>query len=266
MHSSTHASHPYKRIFAIALGLVGVALCAWSIGDKIRIQTYARKLSSPERRVRERALNVIGGERDVRAAAAVYALLEGETDRDLLEKTGHAAMRLRDVRAVPFLRKRTEGGPDDVVRAKLCMYAARSSNRDCRLVDWLRTGTASAEQWLRAGSALALLELGYVEGGESLIKMAPELAPDVRDWAFLQFREFANAMAQTAGHRIEGWDQEKSPPPTESQISQYDTFWRQYASAQLLSDALFRRERLDDSWRGVNRLIHAQQRVSEWFN
>src|SRR5688500_10846294 len=109
--NSSKSTNRFKRIFSIGLGLAGITLCAWFVIDALRIRMNTHKLASSDPRVRERALRSIGEDRDVRAASAVFAVVEHETDRNLLEAAGYTAMRLRDVRAVPFLRKRAESGP-----------------------------------------------------------------------------------------------------------------------------------------------------------
>src|SRR5438093_272118 len=101
------------------LGCIGILICVKPVMDMLRVEIAARRLSSKQPAVREKSLRVLGEERDASAAPAVFKLLERENNRDMLEKVGYTAMRLRDPQAVPILQRRADAGPDDPTRAKL---------------------------------------------------------------------------------------------------------------------------------------------------
>ncbi len=252
------------RTLLVLVSVVGVAAAAIAVGDRIRLRSLRGDLADADPVVRLQALCQVARERERRLADAVLAALETEQDRAVLGAAGYAAVRIGEALGVGVLQRRADEGPDDAVHAKLILYAARLSQGDARLIDWLAAGVASGEPWRRAASAVGLLETGQTRGGEILIKMAPELAPDVRLLAMNGFRRIAEPMAQAIGRRID-WSVVQEGGIDDPRWADVRVFWERHATAELLSDVLARLERPDRRWKEVNRLLHARDRVATWF-
>jgi len=253
-----------KRIGLLALSLPGLVVTAVVIGDQVRVHLWRAAIGNADAAVRTRALYEVAAQRERRAADAVFAVLETEQDRAVLEAAGYAAMRIGDPRGVPLLQRRAEESPDDYVRAQLTVYACRLSGRDVRLIDWLTPGLDSPEPWRRVGSAVGLLELGRLRGGCRLIDMTPELEPQTRGYAIRELRRVAEPMAETVG-----WPHDWSPDGEgrldDAKRADLRKFWKRHATITLLNDVLTRLERRSRKWHEVDRLLHARDRVATWF-
>ncbi|GMU22663.1 MAG: hypothetical protein AMXMBFR13_27480 [Phycisphaerae bacterium] len=251
-----------RQVMAAAAGVLitGTAIVvAATFGPAWRA---GRALSSPEAATRGDALTEVANERYQWLADDVLSLLEQETDRELLDKAGYAALRLRDRRAIEILRRRADAGPDDVTRARLVTYAARLSNRDQILLPWLQSYAASQEAWRSAGGAVGLLELGRSEAGPLLIAQARSAGPELRSFAVFELQRIFEPMMQTVGQPMD-WRRLEQSLPADPRWTALATFWERYASDRLLADVLDRVEGFDPDWQMLIRVQHAREHAEE---
>lgn len=255
-----------KRILwwglAACVVLPGVVLAAITIADHARTYAVSRSFAglSPEQRA-ERFYRV-GRERDWRLAGLVRQSLHTATDRDELQAAGYAALRLEDLDFLPLLRRRAEEGPDDPVRAMLITYAARLSNRDTRLCEWLEPGAHSDQPWLRVGCAAGLMQLGRIEAGPMLLAAARDPNRDVAGFALRELAWTTRPMAQAIGRPFATL--EADPIPADAALlASLDAFWKEHVTVTLLNDVLRRLTVRDPDWVEMGRLIHARDRVAK---
>jgi len=252
------------RLLLLLVALPGVGVCVLAAVEQVRVQLWKLDLRDPDPAVRMQALLRIARERDRRAAAEVFAVLAREQDRAALEVAGYAVMRMRDLQGVARLRERAETGPDDAVSARLMIYAARLSRRDCRLTDWLSNTAASAGPWRRVGAALGLLELGQPRGGEMLIELARQAEPAIRALALGEFRRTAEPMAQAVGRRID-WPDAREASADDPRWAGLRAFWQRHATVPLLNDVLTRLHGRDEKWHQLDRLVHSRNKLAPWL-
>lgn len=252
---------------ASILVLVGVSLAGAALVSPVRAVWWSRQLASPELKTRLGAIRRISSEREARAADALFRAVEQETDRAALEAAAIATMRVRDVRGVPVLQARADRDPDDQARARTIICAARLSNRDLRLADWLRAGLASDEPWRRIGSALGLVRLGLPEGGEAVVRLASTYSPEQLAFVLEEFDGIVRDIAETVGRRIEAWPSVDAGPEQNAVAwAEIGAFWTSTVTMPLLCDVLWRQEKLDDDWHEIGRLLHAREKVARWLD
>lgn len=252
-----------KRVALVAVAVPGLIVAAAAIGDQVRVWRLLADLESSDAEVQTRALYEAATCHEARAADAVLDILAEAKDRNVVEAARCAALRTGDPGGVAVLQRRGEEGPDDIVRAKLIATAARLSNRDVRLLEWLETGAASTEPWRRVGSAWGLLELGRPRGGRLLIDMMPELPTEARQFAWVELRRIAEPMTQAVGWPIQ-WPVGEGRFDDEEWASLRE-FWSGHATIQLLGDVLTRLEQRDPKWYQVDRLLRARDRIAPRF-
>ncbi len=255
-----------KRILwwglATCVILPGVVMAGIAIADHARAYSAFRAYGdlSPAQRVDR--LQRVGYKRDWRLEGLVRQSLETATDRDELQAAGYAAMRLGNADLLPLLRKRIDEGPGDATAAMLITYAARLSNRDTRLCEWLEPGASSDQPWLRAGCAAGLMHLGRVEAGPMLLAVARDPNPDIAGFALRELTWATRPMAQAIGGPIAGLDADPIPPDA-SMLAAMDAFWKEHVTVALLNDVLRRLTVRDPDWAEMGRLIHARDRVAK---
>ena len=256
-----------RRLFrwpAMILGvaaLIGVGVIA---ADRIRVAGLARQVASGDRAAQLKALSAIAAEREARAADEVLGCLESAQDRSVVETAGYAAMRIRDPRGIEILRCRADQGPDDLTRAQLYLFAARLSNRDQRLVAWLKEGASAAEPWRALGCSLGLMYLGRPEGGLQAIGQASTGDDQLRSFALRELRRLGRPMAEAIG-RPSAWPVGE-PPAGDAAWEGLARFWECYATPRLLDDLIRRVELYDPEWTEMGRLIQARNRVAKLLN
>lgn len=252
----------YLRLVPAAAAL---GLAVWVGVDQVTHAYLWFAIESQDPKTRANGLDLAADRRDLRPLPAVLAAIEVEQDRSLLEKAAFTAFRMGDQRAVRVIRRRAEQGPDDWTRAKLIVYAARLSQRDVRLLDWLEEGAAGADPWRQTGSLLGLIELGRPEGGRRLVEALPGMDAARREFAVTELRRRAGViMLQTAGISL-NWNGLETAPPDDERWGRLQRFWHSQASARLLHDALDRQDRKDPSWALIGRLQHGRQRLIRMF-
>lgn len=251
----------------MVLVLSGVSLAGAALVSPIRAAWWSRQLASSELKTRLGAIRRISSEREARAAEALFREVRQETDRAALEAAAIATMRVRDVRGVPVLQVRADSDPDDPARARTIICAARLSNRDLRLADWLRAGLAGDEPWRRIGSALGLVRLGLPEGGEAVVRLSPAFSPEQLAFVMEEFDGVVRDMAEVVGRKIEAWPSVEANPEENARAwSEIGAFWASTATMPLLCDVLWRQEKLDDDWHEIGRLLHAREKVARWLD
>lgn len=249
---------------AACIVVPGVVMAGLAVADHVRAYGVHRKFARLEPAARVKCLNMIAADRDWRLAGLVRQTLEGEAEREELQAAGYAAMRLGDLALLPLIRKRADEGPDDYTRAMLITYAARLSNRDLRLVDWLEPQTRSAEPWQRAGSAAGLLHLGRIEAGPLLMAAVREGNADIAGFVLREWRWMASPMGQAIGQPMP-WLDEDPVVADNAQLDQLDRFWQKHATVTLLNDVLRRLTVRDPEWTEMNRLIRARDHVAKFM-
>lgn len=240
----------------------GVVLAGITIADHARAYSVFQRFDklAPEQRIGQ--LQQVGYRRDWRLGGLVRRTLEKPSTREELQAAGYAAMRLADPEFLPVLQARADEGPDDYTRALLITYAARLSDRDARLSDWLDKNVQSSQPWQRVGSAAGLMYLGRLEAGELLITAARGTDADIAGFAMRELAWTAGPMAQAIGRPMAWLDSD--PLPTDAgSIDQLDQFWRECATTKLLNDVLARLMLRDRDWAEMGRLIHARDRVAK---
>lgn len=242
----------------------GVVMAGLAVADHARAYAAHRKFADMPSARRVELLYHIGAERDWRLADLVRRMLEDSTHREELQAAGYAAMRLTDLDLLPLVRKRADEAPDDYTRAMLITHAARLSNRDTRLVDWLEPLARSDQPWQRAGAAAGLLYLGRVEAGPLLLAAARGSDPDIAGFAVRELAWATGPMAQAVGRPIAGLDAE-TPPADADSLNRIEQFWRDHATITLLNDVLRRLTVRDPEWAEMNRLINARDRVAKFM-
>jgi len=252
-----------KRIILAGVALPGVIVAAVAVADQINLRLQVLAIRSADPRVRADSLQKLALGREVRASGAVAETLQQEQDRAALEWAGYAAMRFRDTRNLPLLRRRADEGPDDAVRAKLILYAAQLSGRDVRLIDWLEAGVNSSEPWRQVGSAAGLLALGQPAGGRQLIDLASRAEHPGHKMALAELQRIAGPMAEAVGQPL-AWP-EPGDEPAENLWIDLRRFWDQWGTVRLLNDVLSRRYPVSPRWHELKRLLHARDKVARWF-
>lgn len=246
------------------LALPGVVAAVLVVADHLHVLQLRRQIAGNDPKARDKALEYVINEREGRPADEVLALLETTMDRDLLDRAGLAVARIGERRGLDLLRKRADEPPDDPVRARLIGYAARMSERDVRLLEWLTAGARSDEPWRQVGSAAGLLQIGEPEGGRMLIELSRDADPAIRAFAWPTLRRFARPMAQTIGRKVEMLDAE-APPADPQAWDAIAGFWQADATPRLLNDVIRRLEVRDPDWIEMGRLIVARNRVARWL-
>jgi hypothetical protein len=255
-----------RRYLLACVVFLGLAVLAVVVGDRVRLRLWRNDIHSDDSAIRGKALYKVGKEREGRAVDDVLSVLAEEQDREVLEHAGYAAMRLGDERGIGLLQRRSDQGSDDGVRGRLMFYAARLSRPfDLRLADWMSAGINSTEPWRRAGSVLGMLELGDPEGGRLMIEYARVADPEVRKFLLDQFRRIADAMAEAIGQTID-WPSQSCGPENAECWAGLQGFWERHATEKLLNDVLVRLEVRDPKWYEVNRLLHARDKITAWFD
>jgi hypothetical protein len=253
-----------KRILAwgivACLVVPAVVLSAGALIDQIHTWQACSRFDKLASRDQLRLLQKAASERDHRLAGIVRKTLETTSDRVLLEAAGFAAMRMETVDTLPLLQKRADEGPDDPQRAQLVIYAARLSDRDLRLIEWLRQGTQSNEPWRRVGAAVGLLNVGQTEAGPLLIQMVRTSPAAVSGFALHHLRWVVGPMSEAVGRPI-SFPQDN---PAAS-VDAVERFWRDSVTIKLLNDVLLRLTVRDPDWAEIGRLIHARNRVAKWL-
>jgi len=266
MYSSQSTGKKWSlRVPLVLAGLVGLAVLAGAAIDQVQLRVCMANLRSRDPAVREKAIKHVSRTHEARAMPALLEVLETEQDRRLLEMAGHATMRTYDPSGVALLQRRADEGPDDVTRAKLICDAARLSDRDLRLVDWLMTGTESTELWRRAGSAAGMLELGQPVGGLLLIELAGERNANVRAFAVEHLRRTAGPVTEAIGQPI-AWPENASEPLDRAFLDHARSIWQQHVTVRVLNDVLNRLRYKDPDWYEIGRLLHARERFARLLN
>jgi len=252
------------RVVLTMVALAGLAVVAAVVADRAILVYCRMNLRSPDPARRRRELERVSYYHEARAMPELLNVLATEQDRGLLELAGRATMRTRDPSGVAPLQRRADEEPDDAVRANLIYYAARLSDRDLRLLDWLTAGARSAEPWRRAGSAAGLLDLGQPDGGLLLIERAGDVDPAIRAFALEHLRKTAGPVTETIGRPI-AWPTQSTEPLDEAFLAGARTTWQHYVTVQLLNDVLNRLRYRDPQWYEIGRLAHARERFAWLF-
>ena len=252
------------RIALVLLILAGLGVAATAVVDQVRLRLDLAACRNPDPNVRLQAFSRFSRERDARSRQAVAEALDRETDRAVVEAAGSTAMRIGDTTLLDALQRRASQGPDDLVRAKLILYAARLSRRDARLVPWLEAGAhAAGEPWRQVGSAAGLLHVGEPRGGPALMAIARQADQPVREFAMSELRGLIGPMTETVGWPLH-WPAAGAEPDA-AFWSSLEAFWGQKGNARLLNDVLTRRYDRDARLYELNRLIYARNRLAKWF-
>jgi len=249
-----------------AIALPGVLVAAAAAADQINLRLQVRAARSDDPQARIEALRRIALEREVRASDTVAEILQQEQDRGVLEWAGYAAMRLRDPRNLPCLRRRADEEPDDATRAKLILFTAQLAVRDAQQIDWLdwlEAGANSSEPWRQVGSAAGLLALGQPAGGRLLIGLASESDHPGHAMALVELQRIADPMAEAVGQPI-AWP-ESGQEPTQHFWADLCQFWNEWGTVRLLNDVLSQRYAQSAEWYELGRLLHARDKVARWF-
>jgi len=233
------------------------------LADQLHLRGWRAEVRDSNPVVRTQTLYTVGSERESRLVEDVHTVLMNEQDREALGAAGYATMRMGDPRGVELLCRRADEAPDDHVRAKLIMFAARLSNRNAQLEEWLVRGTQTSQPWQRAGSAAGLLLIGDLEGGRILLDVARGPDPLIRGFAIEKLRWIEGPMAETIGRPIRDWPAPQTCP--DARWESLLTFWEEHATEGLLKDLLTRLSRSDSTWFELDRLIHARHRAAGWL-
>lgn len=252
------------RLIGVLAVLVGISLAVAAAASPAQSAVASSRLRSSDPKTRKRGLTYVRDERAARCADDVMALLQRETDSNLAELAAYALLRTREVRGVAVLQQQADARPDSDLKARMIYYAARLSNGDYRLLDWLQRGAASGEPWRATGSCIGLLQLGRVEGGASLLTLRERLPEPARNYALEEFHRVVGPMSQAVGQPID-WPAQVTPEARQKLWAQIAEFWPRFATTPLLADALMRLERTDVDWHEVDRVMHARERVSQWL-
>jgi len=252
------------RVILTVVALAGLAVVVAVVADRAILVYCRMNLRSQDPARRRRGLEHISFYHEARAMPELLSVLATEQDRGLLELAGRATMRTGDPSGVATLRRRADEGPDDAVHANLIYCAARLSDRDLRLLDWLAAGAQSAEPWRRAGSAAGLLELGQPVGGLLLIECAGDTDPAIRGFALEQLRRTAGPVTEAIGQPIT-WPGQTTQPSDETLLAHAQTVWQRCVTVQLLNDVLNRLRYRDPDWYELGRLAHARERFAWLF-
>lgn len=243
----------------------GVVLAGMAIADHARAYSAYQRFDQLPLEQRVEQLHQIGYRRDWRLAGLVLRMLDKPLTREDLGAAGYAAMRLGDLELLPILQARADEAPDDPTRAAMITYAARLSDSDARLSDWLSRGVASSEPWRQVGSAAGLMHIGRVEAGGLLIAAARSNDAEIAGYAMRELAWAAAPMASAIGRPIAWLDSETLPTDSAS-IDQLEQFWREHVTTKLLNDVLARLTLRDRDWVEMGRLIHARDRVANLMN
>lgn len=253
-----------RRIVVAAIALPGIVVLLWYLFSQWHAYALRVKLSHADPEQRAAALLAIAGERDQQAREPVRVILAAEQDRPVLEMAAYTAMRLRDTAALPLLQTRADTGPDDAVRARLIQFAARLSNIDLRLSDWLRQASEDASQpWRQVGGAIGLLEVADPRGGPLLISIARSPQHPGNGLAIEALRLTVKPMTEAVGWPMP-WPEDLATADDEF-WKQLGGFWNQPGTLGLLSDIHNRRYAWDPQWYELNRLLHARDKVARFF-
>ena len=253
-----------KRILGWAIGVCiivpAVAVSAVTIFDHVRTWQVCSRFGKLSPHEQLHWLQKASAKRDRRLLEPVRATLQSSKDRDMLQTAGSAAIRMGAVELMPLLQKRADEGPDDLQRAGLIIDAARLSDRDLRLLDWLTQGTRSEEPWRRAGSAVGLMHIGRLEAGPLLIGLARNGPEATRSFALQELAWIVRPMSEAVGQPLSF-----SGSDTAASIDGAEQFWHRYVTVSLLNDVLCRLTLRDPDWVEMGRLIHARDRVAKWL-
>jgi len=253
------------RIVLALLAMAGIGIAAAALLDQFNLHRLSAACRHRDPAIRSKALYRLGQEHEKRAGEVISEVLKSEQDRGVLESAGYAAMRSEDPALLDSLRCRADEGPDDPTRARLIIYAARLANRDVRLIPWLRQGCqAEQEPWRQAGSAVGLLELGAPSGGLALLALAHQSDHPAQSMALDELQRLAGLMAEAVGWPIR-WPENGSTPDEAFWVG-LEQFWAQHGSATLLNDVLTRRYGHDPRVYELRRLIHAREKIAQWFD
>lgn len=252
----------------VILGLVGlVALClvVAAVTPPIQAAVALHQLKSSDPAVRKKGLLYVRDERIASAAPILVAMLNTESVPGLVELSGSALMRMRDLSALPALQSRADREQDPALKARLIYATARLADRDYRILDWLLVYAHSSEPWLRAAGCVGLLQLGRLEGGDLLLKAYASLSPEPQDYALQEFRRIVDPIGQTVGSPVT-WPKDSDPQRIELSWRRLGDVWNHFATLDLLSDVLMRLERSDAGWRDVERILHARWYAMKWIH
>lgn len=259
-HSARWVLYLAVSVFVV----IGLLAAADAVTSQARLAGYPSRLASADVRIRRKAVEQISRDREARALPVLVAMLEREQDRELVGIAGNAVLRTRSPAGVDVLRRRADQGLDDEVRANLIVAAARLSNRDVRLLEWLQQGVRSKEPWQAVGSAVGLVELGRTEGGPLAVQQIRGTAAAPRAWALRTLARTANPLCQAVGQPM-SWLASTPEAATDAQLNQLEVFWTKRVDSALLCDVLQRVNQLDPEWAEVGRLIHARNKVAKWL-
>jgi hypothetical protein len=267
---STTQSSPLRRgrwvlyLVVATCAVVGTVIAAGGVAAQVRLARYPRQLASASLKERRQAVEQISRDREARALPALIAMLDKEQDRELVGVAGNAVLRTRSPEGVDVLRRRGDLGPDDSVRADLIVAAARLSNRDVRLLEWLNEGAHSNEPWRAMASAIGLVELGRPEGGPLTLSLMRKARGDLRAWGLKTLARTAKPLTQAVGQPM-AWVAETPEQATDAQLDQLAAFWSTQVDSGLLCAVLQRVNNIDPDWAEVGRLTHARDKVAKWL-
>lgn len=257
-----------KRIlgWSLAVCFAGPALGVLAVVtvDHFQTRKTCGQFASFSRADQLRWLQRASRKRDQRYADVAKQVIQSSNDRALLEAAGILAVRVGATDLIPMIQKRVDEGPDDVQRAQLIISAARLSNRDTRLYDWLMQGVQGDEPWRRAGSAVGLLHIGRPESGPLLVRIVREGPAATRAFAMHNLAWIAIPLGQAIGHPMT-WLEAKPPPTDAVSLDQISLFWKDHVTINLFNDVLRRMSNNDPGWAEMNRLIHARDKVARWL-
>ncbi len=201
---------------------------------------------------------------DARAAEVSGAILAEGTERRLLSEAAYVVARSGDRQRVPLILARADEGPDDPTRARLMLHAGRLAGDDPVLAARFRSDLESpGEPWRRVGAAVALLEMGYPEGGPALVAIIGDPDHAGHAMAYAELARVGGMMTEAVGWPIT-WPE--TVAETDSDFwEKLVPFWESAGTSRLLNDVLAQRYGADPRWRQLRRLLHARNKVARWF-
>jgi len=214
------------RIVLALLAMAGIGIAAAALLDQFNLHRLSAACRHRDPAIRSKALYRLGQEHEKRAGEVISEVLKSEQDRGVLESAGYAAMRSEDPALLDSLRCRADEGPD--------------------------------------APPSALLELGEPSGGLALIALAHQSDHPAQSMALDELQRLAGLMAEAVGWPIR-WPENGSTPDEAFWVG-LEQFWAQHGSATLLNDVLTRRYGHDPRVYELRRLIHAREKIAQWFD